>query len=63
MTKIITVTSEIVTSYKVDKDFNIKNDLAMTALLSNGTPTAMVSDPCKVEVQDMDLKYHFYYEG
>lgn len=47
--------------FKVKHDFDIGNDNALSALLSNGEPTK-VSDDLPVEVQDSDKQRKFNFE-
>ena len=62
MTKTITIKHCLTYHFKVKEDFDINNDNAITALLSNGTPTE-TKDDLPVEVQDKDKIRNFNYEG
>jgi len=60
--KIITVNHCLTYHFKVKSDFDIDNDNAITALLSNGTPEKVV-DNKPVVVRDDDKVRDFNYEG
>jgi len=62
MTKIITIKHCLTYHFKVKEDFDINDDNAITALLSNGTPTE-TKDDLPVEVKDNDKTRNFNYEG
>jgi len=63
--KQIVITSRIEFIFEVDTSFDINNDNACTALMSNGTPVHEDNDLAKVEVLDKSTGEirNFHYEG
>jgi hypothetical protein len=62
MDKHIVITTRVIYQYEVDEKFDINNDNALTALMSNGTPTVTLDD-VPVEVKDSTESRYFNYEG
>ena len=62
MDKHIVITTRVIYQYEVDEKFYINNDNALTALMSNGTPTVTLDD-VPVEVKDSTESRYFNYEG
>ena len=60
--KIITIDHCLTYHFKVKSDFDIDNDNAVTALLSNGTPEKVI-DNKPVVVKDDNKVRDFNYEG
>jgi len=63
--KQIVVKPNIEFIYEVSDDFDIHNNVACTALLSNGTPVAESNDQSDVSLTDTGTGEvrNFYYEG
>jgi len=63
--KQIVITSRIEFIFEVNTSFDIHNDDACTALMSNGTPVHEDDDLAKVKVLDKSTgeTRDFYYEG